>query len=141
MALNYFGIEELIPFETPDNTIPLPNVKKALKDYYNRTDRFTIPKYDQNGAELPGRHVLKGFSFDKNALADILTNTSVDRVMFAFGYHDGSFENSKPGFTLIMIGIDVNVQQDYNLLLGSKMYDFCEPCPTKCTIPELDSLT
>lgn len=139
MALNYFGIEELIPLDNEDQTIPTPTVKKALRDYYQRNDRFMIPIYNGDGDETLNKTTLKGFSFKKEDLLGILKVSDADRVMFAFGYHDGTL--SKKGFTMIMIGVDVNeIDGTYELLLDEDKYDFCEPCPTKCTTPDLYNL-
>ncbi len=139
--INFFGIASEIPYK-PAIGQNIANAHKAISDYYKRSDRFMIPKYDENGNETYDKVTLKGFSFNREDLESLLSNVgNADRVMFAFAYHDGSLTNTQKGFTMIMMGINVHdTNGNYNLLLDNKMYDMCEPCPTKCTVPQLHNL-
>lgn len=139
---NYFGINSEIPWDIKPGNPSGPTAKQAIIDYYKRHDRFTIPTFDTtNGTETMLREVLRGFSFDRDDLKKIIDSTTdTDRIMFAFGFHNGDFSaQAKKGFTLIMMGIHDDGTY-YNLKLNSPMFDFCEPCPTKCTKPKLEEI-
>lgn len=73
--------------------------------------------------------VLKGFSFKKEHVLDMLTRKDCDvsDLFIMFG-SDGN------GYVKIIGGglKDSPGSTDHRALLADKLYDMCEPCPDKC---------
>ena len=69
---------------------------------------------------------LKGFSFDKSDILDILNRTDQNvKELFIF------FGADPEGFVKIIAG---GISNDNNSILSDKLYDMCDPCPDKCPI-------
>lgn len=84
-------------------------------------------KYLENPLQvmLPSGAVkdLKGFSFDKSDILEILNRTdhNVEKLFIMFG--------ADPNGYVKIIGGGIN---DNNQLLDDKLFDMCDPCPDKC---------
>ena len=100
--------------------------QSLIHNYNQNPDRLKVMV---NNVEM----TLSGFSFPRAEVEALLSDSSVEKVFLAMGYHDGSDPNTPAGATTIMMGMKTVNNALYLMKdTGDKIYDFCEPCPTHC---------